>query len=91
MKNVILIASLVSVFALSSLSAYAAGKVDCDKVMSEINSGKSVNEVAKDMGVARRSVRRCRRHYGSEGESKMGAMPTPAAPAPEAPLPAPPR
>jgi hypothetical protein len=82
MKNLILIASLVSVFALSSLSAYAAGKVDCDKVMSEINSGKSVNEVAKEMGVARRSVRRCRRHYGSEGESKMGATPPPAAPPP---------
>ena len=76
MKTRILIATLVSVFALSSLSAYAAGKVDCDKVMSEINSGKSVNEVAKEMGVARRSVRRCRRHYGSKGESKMGTMPT---------------
>jgi Helix-turn-helix domain len=93
MKKLIFTATTVSIFALSiqlssSLSVYAAGKVDCDKIMSELNSGKGVNEVAKEMGVARRSVRRCRRHYGSEGESKMGAMPTPAAPAPAAPPPA---
>ena len=76
MKQLLLTASLASVFALSlqfgSPRAYAAGKVDCDQVMSELKAGKTVAEVAKEMGVARRSVRRCRRHYGSEGEAKMG-------------------
>jgi Helix-turn-helix domain len=84
MKTLILTASLASVFALGlqfgSARAYAAGKVDCEQVMSELKAGKSVAEVAKDMGVARRSVRRCRRHYGSEGEAKMGGAvkPTPS-------------
>lgn len=65
---------------LSSPCAYAAGKVNCDQVMSEINGGKTVAEVAKDLGVSKRSVTRCRRHY-PEGESKMGgAMATPPGP-----------
>ena len=95
MKNLISIASFISILSisiqLSSPCAYAAGKVNCDQVMSEINSGKTVAEVAKDMGVSKRSVTRCRRHY-PEGESKMGgamatppgAMASPAAAAPEA-------
>ena len=101
MKRLIFAVSVASILSfgiqLSSHYAYAAGKVDCDKVMEEINSGKTVAEVAKDMGVARRSVRRCRRHHGSEGEEKMGgaaatgsssmASPAPAAPAPAAPAP----
>ena len=93
MKTLIFVASLISVFSisiqLSSRCAYAAGKVNCDQVMSEINSGKTVAEVAKDMGVSKRSVTRCRRHY-PERESKMGgaatppgAMASPAAAAPE--------
>jgi hypothetical protein len=93
MKTVIFAASFISILSistqLSSPCAYAAGKVDCDQVMSELNSGKTVAEVAKDMGVAKRSVLRCRRHH-PEGESKMGgamatppgAMSSPAAAAP---------
>jgi hypothetical protein len=89
MKSFILTTSFVSIvsmgFQLSNLCAYAAGKVNCDQVMSEINSGQTVAEVAKDLGVSKRSVTRCRRHY-PEGESKMGgamnppgAMASPAA------------
>ena len=77
MKSLISVASFISILSisiqLSSPCAYAAGKVNCDQVMSEINSGKTVAEVAKDMGVSKRSVTRCRRHY-PEGESKMGAL-----------------
>jgi hypothetical protein len=81
MKAFIFTASFICILSmgvqLSSPCAYAAGKVNCDQVMSEINSGKTVAEVAKDLGVSRRSVTRCRRHY-PEGESKMGgAMATP--------------
>ena len=94
MKSLISVASFISILSisiqLSSPCAYAAGKVNCDQVMSEINSGKSVKEVAKEMGVSRRSVKRCRRHH-PEGESKMGGamatpgpMESPAAAAPEA-------
>jgi len=96
MKTLTFVASLVSVVwlgaQLSSPNAYAAGKVNCDQVMSEINSGKTVAEVAKDMGVSRRSVRRCRRHH-PEGESKMGGAaatapgPRPGVPVPAAPAP----
>jgi hypothetical protein len=98
MKRLAFVAAFVSILSLgvqlSSRNAYAAGKVNCDQVMSEINSGKTVAEVAKDMGVSRRGVRRCRRHH-PEGESKMGgatatapgatarpSLPVPAAPAP---------
>lgn len=98
MKTLNFVASLVFVLSLgaqlSSPNAYAAGKVNCDQVMSEINSGKTVAEVAKDMGVSRRSVRRCRRHH-PEGESKMGGAPAtapgatarPGVPVPAAPAP----
>jgi len=55
MNTVIFAASFISILSistqLSSPCAYAAGKVDCDQVMSELNSGKTVAEVAKDMGV----------------------------------------
>jgi hypothetical protein len=75
MKTVIFAASFISILSIStqlnSPCAYAAGKVDCDQVMSQLNSGKTVAEVAKDMGVAKRSVLCCRRHHPA-GESKMG-------------------
>jgi hypothetical protein len=83
MKTFIFTALFISILSmgvqLSSPFAYAAGKVNCDQVMSEINSGKTIAEVAKDLGVSKRSVTRCRRHY-PEGESKMGgAMASPGA------------
>jgi Mor family transcriptional regulator len=43
-------------------SAYAArNKVDCAKVMEELNAGKKPREVAKDLKISRSSVYRCRR------------------------------
>jgi hypothetical protein len=38
-----------------------AAKVDCAKVMTELNSGKKVADVADDLGVSTSSVYRCRR------------------------------
>jgi hypothetical protein len=84
MKKLALIASLIFTLALSFqfavFSANAAGKVDCGQVMSELSSGKKVAEVAKDMGVSKRSVRRCRRQGKMEPKtSGMGTMATPSA------------
>ncbi len=36
-------------------------KVDCTKVMSELNAGKKPKDVAKDLKISRSSVYRCRR------------------------------
>jgi hypothetical protein len=38
-----------------------AAKVDCSKVMSELNSGKKVSDVAGDLKISTSSVYRCRR------------------------------
>jgi hypothetical protein len=38
-----------------------AAKVDCAKVMAELNSGKKVADVADDLGYSTSSVYRCRR------------------------------
>ena len=68
--------------------AFAARhKVDCSKVMDEINGGKKVNEVATDLHISASSVRRCEKKAKAEG----GTMASPAAassPAAEAPAPA---
>jgi hypothetical protein len=49
-------------FELGSANAYAATKkVDCTKVMSELQGGKKVKEVAKDMSISTSSVYRCRK------------------------------
>ena len=73
--------------AMSSSSAYAAAKkkVDCDAVMQEVNSGKGLDEVAKDQGVSKRSVLRCEKKAKSGGAS-AGNEASPA-PSPEAPKP----
>jgi hypothetical protein len=74
--------------------AHAASrhKVDCSKVMDDINGGKSVKETAADLHYSKSSVRRCQKKAKAEG----GAMASPAAeaspaamaPAPAAPAPA---
>ena len=38
-----------------------AAKVDCSKVMSELNSGKKASDVAEDLKISTSSVYRCRR------------------------------
>jgi hypothetical protein len=55
----------------SSAFASHRHKVDCAKVMEELNSGKKVKEVAKDLHISRSSVRRCAKKAKAE-ESKMG-------------------
>ncbi len=65
----------------------ARHKVDCSKVMDELNSGKKTKEVATDLHISTSSVRRCAKKAKSAG----GTMASPAAaasPAAEAPAPA---
>ena len=80
-KTLALVASLAVATALSlqfGLSkAYAAShkKVDCTEVMTELQGGKKVAEVAKDMKISKSSVYRCRKASGM----KHGGMETPMA------------
>ena len=57
--------------------AFAAGKVDCDAVMSELNSGKKPAEVAKDLKISKSSVYRCRKR--AKAAAAGGASPAAAA------------
>jgi hypothetical protein len=70
-------------------SAYAAHKkVDCNKVMQELNSGKKPKAVAKDLDISRSSVYRCRRK-ARRAERKMAkAAKHPAASPVASPAPA---
>jgi DNA-binding CsgD family transcriptional regulator len=87
----------------ASRALAAAHKVDCSKVMDEINGGKSTKEAAKDLHISRSSVRRCVKRAKAEGGAMASpaaaaspaaemappaAAPAPAAPAPAAPAPA---
>ncbi|MGO9059740.1 MAG: hypothetical protein ACLQU2_20525 [Candidatus Binataceae bacterium] len=79
-------------------TAHAARhKVDCSKVMDDINGGKSVKETAADLHISKSSVRRCQKKAKAAGggmaspaaeSSPAPAAPAPAAPAPAAPAPA---
>jgi Mor family transcriptional regulator len=62
-----------------------AAKVDCDQVMSELNSGKKVAEVAKDLKVSKSSVYRCRKRAKKAEKEKAEAAPAAAASAAAAP------
>ena len=66
-------------FAVSVPSAYAASKVDCDAVMSELNSGKKAKEVATDLKISVTSVYRCRRHAKEAAKAATKTMPSAAA------------
>ena len=57
-----------------------AAKVDCAKVMDELNSGKKAREVAEDLKISTSSVYRCRR------KAKAAAKSTPAAAAGSSPM-----
>jgi hypothetical protein len=78
-KKLALVASLMLAtaltlqFGLSNL--YAANKIDCAQVMTELNGGKKVAEVAKDMKISKSSVYRCRK----AAAKASGGMETPAA------------
>ncbi len=80
----------VMTFTLSIPKAQAAGKVDCDKVMEQINAGKKPKEVAKDLGISVSSVRKCKRKARAAMKKEApAAAPAPAAPAAPAPAAAP--
>jgi hypothetical protein len=61
-------------------TANAAGrKVDCAKVMSELQSGKKVAEVAKDLKISKSSVYHCRKEAKTaDAKESAGAMASPA-------------
>ena len=63
-------------FAVGVHSSYAASKVDCDKVMDELNSGKSAKDVASDLGISRSSVYRCKRHAKAAAKAATKTMQT---------------
>jgi len=77
-KTSALVASLAVATALSLQfglpKAYAASrkKVDCAEVMTELQGGKKVAEVAKDMKISKSSVYSCRK------KAKAGTMASPA-------------
>ena len=50
-----------------------AAKVDCTKVMSELNSGKKAREVAEDLKISTSSVYRCRRRARAATKSSSAA------------------
>src|SRR5271156_3398037 len=85
MASAMLAATMV--FVVSARPAYAAAtKVDCDAVMSELNSGKHYKEVAKDLNTTMYQVRKCKRlaKAAAKAQTKsmeMGGreMPSPAA------------
>jgi hypothetical protein len=73
--------ALIVGFAMSVPSAHAAGKkVDCDKVMSELNSGKKPKEVAKDLGYSTSSVYKCRRQAKAAAKKAKEAPSAAASP-----------
>jgi predicted transcriptional regulator len=90
-KKLALVASFAIAAALSlqfGLSnVYAANKVDCSQVMTELQGGKKVSEVAKDMKISKSSVYRCRKAAAKEAKAAAG-MASPAAMASPATAPA---
>lgn len=62
------------IFAGSIAPAYAATKIDCDAVMTALNSGKKAKEVAKDMSISTSSVYRCKRHAKEAAKAETKAM-----------------
>ncbi len=68
----------VMTFALAAPTAHAAGKkVDCVKVMEELNAGKKQKEVAKDLNTTIYQVRKCKKAAARAAKE----APAPAAPA----------
>ena len=70
-------------FEAGSVNAYAA-RVNCDKVMSELNSGKKAKEVATELSISTSSVYRCKKKAATTGTKMAGgksASPAAASPA----------
>jgi hypothetical protein len=72
---------------LPASTAYASRhKVDCSKVMDDINGGKSVKETAADLHISKSSVRRCQKKAKAEGGGAMASPAAEASPAAPAPM-----
>ena len=72
-----------------SIPAYAVSKVDCDAVMSEINSGKTTKAVAADLKISASSVYKCKKKAkaaakAAAASASPAAEAAPAAAAPDA-------
>jgi hypothetical protein len=61
-------------------NAGAANKVDCTKVMSELNGGKKAKAVAQDLKISTSSVYRCRQRAraGTKANAKMSPAANPS-------------
>ncbi len=70
---------LLGLICIAPVKSLAASKVDCNKVMEELNSGKKVRQVASDLHISRSSVYRCRKQ-ARKAAKKTGEQ-APAAPA----------
>jgi hypothetical protein len=53
--------TLATTLSFAPMSQAAAGKVNCDAVMKELNAGKKPRQVAQDLSISVSSVYRCRR------------------------------
>jgi predicted transcriptional regulator len=65
-------------FGLSKAYAASHKKVDCAAVMTELQAGKKVAEVAKDMKISKSSVYTCRKKAKAAAMPSPGAMASPA-------------
>src|SRR5437868_2411219 len=65
-------------FGLSKAYAASHKKVDCAAVMTELQAGKKVAEVAKDMKISKSSVYTCRKKAKAAAMASPGAMVSPA-------------
>jgi hypothetical protein len=88
MNRVGLKIAAAAVFALAigcvlSVAPAHAGKVDCDAVMQELNSGKKVKQVAIDQKISASSVYKCRKRAKAAATAAANAgNQVPAKPAP---------
>jgi hypothetical protein len=67
----------------SNALATAGKKVDCGKVVSEVQAGKKTKDVAKDLSISTSSVYRCKKIAAADAPKKTviaEAAPVPAAP-----------
>ena len=68
----------------SSAWATAGQKVDCDKVMAEVNAGKKTKDIDKDLSISSSSVYKCKKKAGgatktASTKGKSAGMASPAA------------
>jgi hypothetical protein len=84
----LLVLTVAAALALRPGSAWAtAGKrVDCGKVMSEVQAGKKAKEIATDLSISTSSVYKCKKKAKAAAAADKGGAPsTMAAPATSAP------